>query len=582
MKKTKTTPAAFKPSPRIPREPSPLFATAVLRTVKPPAQIARVDQPVLPSEAELGQQRAERVPSMNDADLGIQTGTSPSNPVNMTAVPRTVKLPAQIPRVDQPVLPTEAALGQQCAERVPSMTDADLGIRMGTSPSRNSFDIPSERIPVVGMAGTSKELPSAFKSSHRIPRERSPELVQVVAQPVRSPEVLYRQTADVSPQSEFVLGQRGDLVPSMTDFDLSAEVGRPLTQIFCTEVGSPLTQTAEVDSPLTQTAFQIQGGCRVESKRDVVTLASSVFRSSGRLARERSPVLASARPKAASPYAQSVAQLSAESPLVDDELMQDIAPVLASARPNAARPSAQPVAQFFAESPLDDVLMRDMPPVLASPRPKAARPCAQPVAQLSAESSLVDDELMQTVGAGSSLSEQNGGIEVAASLARSGEVPDRVEPRADSQQQMAAMNLFRLFCCGGRDAGEWTADEMRLVDTHVVPELFGRHARISWSTPRIALDELQRLIFDNPMPAHVWHALDNAETHPIRGGPHGSAADSMQQRPSVRAAKAQPRLGIARSGSSVSTGVKMLQRLGSSDGLTPKASRSPCTRTRPS
>jgi len=188
---------------------------------------------------------------------------------------------------------------------------------------------------------------------------------------------------------------------------------------------------------------------------------------------------------------------------------------------------------------------------------------------------------MQTVGAGSSLSEQNGGIEVAASLARSGEVPDRVEPKADNQQQMAAMNLFRLFCCGGRDAGEWTADDMRLVDTHVVPELFGRHARISWSTPRIALDELQRLIFDNPMPAHVWHALDNAETDPIRGGLHGgSVADSMQQRPSVRAAKAQPKLGITQSGSSISTGVKMLQRLGSSDGLTPKASRSRCSRTR--
>lgn len=82
------------------------------------------------------------------------------------------------------------------------------------------------------------------------------------------------------------------------------------------------------------------------------------------------------------------------------------------------------------------------------------------------------------------------------------------EPRSERQSPgredyEKALELFRLFCCGGREACEWQQSDLRLIDRCILPEVFGG-ARIDWGRPGVALEELQRLVFEHPMPPEFW------------------------------------------------------------------------------
>lgn len=95
-------------------------------------------------------------------------------------------------------------------------------------------------------------------------------------------------------------------------------------------------------------------------------------------------------------------------------------------------------------------------------------------------------------------------LEPRALLPRTPRHGEEVQPDMQREDNEKALQLFRLFCCGGREACEWRTSDLRLINTHVLPDLFGSRASIDWVHPTAALDELERLIFENPMPAHFW------------------------------------------------------------------------------
>lgn len=67
-------------------------------------------------------------------------------------------------------------------------------------------------------------------------------------------------------------------------------------------------------------------------------------------------------------------------------------------------------------------------------------------------------------------------------------------PDGGSNDLKKASALFELFCREGRAACDWRKNDLRLINTHVLPEIFGERARIDWAHPRAALDELERLV----------------------------------------------------------------------------------------
>ena len=53
---------------------------------------------------------------------------------------------------------------------------------------------------------------------------------------------------------------------------------------------------------------------------------------------------------------------------------------------------------------------------------------------------------------------------------------EATKARADEYDR--ALTLSRMFCCGGRDACDWSKSDLRLINSCVVPEPFGSQARI--------------------------------------------------------------------------------------------------------
>eukprot|EP00403_Amphidinium_massartii_P004885 CAMPEP_0178382306 /NCGR_PEP_ID=MMETSP0689_2-20121128/6426_1 /TAXON_ID=160604 /ORGANISM="Amphidinium massartii, Strain CS-259" /LENGTH=790 /DNA_ID=CAMNT_0020002507 /DNA_START=19 /DNA_END=2388 /DNA_ORIENTATION=- len=70
--------------------------------------------------------------------------------------------------------------------------------------------------------------------------------------------------------------------------------------------------------------------------------------------------------------------------------------------------------------------------------------------------------------------------------------PEHSPERSAQDPRGKALSLFRCFCRSGRDARAWTKTELRLINTHVVPELFGNF-HLDWAHPNMALDQLDRL-----------------------------------------------------------------------------------------
>lgn len=61
-----------------------------------------------------------------------------------------------------------------------------------------------------------------------------------------------------------------------------------------------------------------------------------------------------------------------------------------------------------------------------------------------------------------------------------------------------AVELFRSFVAKGREAQNWRKNDLRLINSFVVPWLFASEARIDWAHPVLALDELEQLVKEAP------------------------------------------------------------------------------------
>jgi len=79
-----------------------------------------------------------------------------------------------------------------------------------------------------------------------------------------------------------------------------------------------------------------------------------------------------------------------------------------------------------------------------------------------------------------------------------------------------AFELFRAFCNSGRTAREWRKNDLRLINTCVLPMLYGPGTQIEWTHPNMALDELEQLIAQQAQSVHciARDAPDQGEAQP--------------------------------------------------------------------
>lgn len=61
-----------------------------------------------------------------------------------------------------------------------------------------------------------------------------------------------------------------------------------------------------------------------------------------------------------------------------------------------------------------------------------------------------------------------------------------------------ALELFRGFVRDGRGSRTWRKNDMRLINSFVVPLLYGPDTQLDWQNPVLALDELERLVAEAP------------------------------------------------------------------------------------
>lgn len=107
---------------------------------------------------------------------------------------------------------------------------------------------------------------------------------------------------------------------------------------------------------------------------------------------------------------------------------------------------------------------------------------------------------------------------------------------AVSAERDKAVELFRTFWSEGRSAQVWRKNDLRLINTHVVPELFGPYTQIAWNHPNVALDELERLIAQNPELRHQLQVSAPGDASGARSRrPRGRQASQAERRPAVSA-----------------------------------------------
>jgi len=71
-------------------------------------------------------------------------------------------------------------------------------------------------------------------------------------------------------------------------------------------------------------------------------------------------------------------------------------------------------------------------------------------------------------------------------------------PVPNSPDGMRAVELFLSFARSGRTAHDWRKNDLRLMNTLVVPVLFGPNANIDWRQPANGLDQLEELCKATP------------------------------------------------------------------------------------
>lgn len=156
------------------------------------------------------------------------------------------------------------------------------------------------------------------------------------------------------------------------------------------------------------------------------------------------------------------------------------------------------------------------------PRPKAAGRKAESTSPAAAASFAAADE-----EEGEDEEDEAYGGSQPSSAPRRGQEddPDTLFSAAGDNASKA-MELFRLFCRGGRATHEWRKNDLRLINTCVLPLLHGPGVQIDWNHPQIALDQLEEIITETPPPSHFMAEAKAAPParKPRRAGAAGTAA----------------------------------------------------------
>merc|ERR1712080_509453 len=81
-------------------------------------------------------------------------------------------------------------------------------------------------------------------------------------------------------------------------------------------------------------------------------------------------------------------------------------------------------------------------------------------------------------------------------------------------------------------------NDLRLISTCVIPEVFGPYAQIDWAHPDAAFDELDRLIAESPAPRALhnacWQRSFGARVEDTRVGPPVGVSRLRASAPDLR------------------------------------------------
>eukprot|EP00927_Polykrikos_kofoidii_P014284 TRINITY_DN16255_c0_g1_i3.p1 TRINITY_DN16255_c0_g1~~TRINITY_DN16255_c0_g1_i3.p1 ORF type:complete len:953 (-),score=154.29 TRINITY_DN16255_c0_g1_i3:811-3669(-) len=102
---------------------------------------------------------------------------------------------------------------------------------------------------------------------------------------------------------------------------------------------------------------------------------------------------------------------------------------------------------------------------------------------------------------------------------------------ASNRDQEKAFELYHRFCAGGRGAHAWRMNDLRLIDTHVVPAIFGDSAKIDWAHPNVGLDELTVLTANLHVQASGASSPGHADVEGRSRRPRGRQASQQTLAP---------------------------------------------------
>lgn len=179
-----------------------------------------------------------------------------------------------------------------------------------------------------------------------------------------------------------------------------------------------------------------------------------------------------------------------------------------------------------------------------SPRPSSCPPRPVPAPALVAPS---------VVGSAAAAEEERGRQRPQSSAAAAGglRIPAQSvssdsdsddHTHAASSELETAIRLFAVYCAEGRSARDWRPCDLRLINSHVVPVLFGLGTRIDWRHPDAAFEELDRYLSISPAPAHFLCRQPTPGRHTGSAVPR--AADHQLPPAAARRRRSLPAVGV--------------------------------------
>lgn len=124
-------------------------------------------------------------------------------------------------------------------------------------------------------------------------------------------------------------------------------------------------------------------------------------------------------------------------------------------------------------------------------------------------------------------------------------------PSGGASDSDKALELFRGFLRDGRGSRAWRKNDLRLINSFVVPLLYGPDTQLDWQNPVLALDELERLVAEAP---DRHQSLDDcaAQGAPAEADPPSQLMQQAVKTPTGRASlpgkPPRPSSGSARGG----------------------------------